>query len=102
MRVPGYQTFCSHPEVSGVLARMMIGLNPRPKSAVQLPERVELTTSSKGVVPMYSPFSSITRPDGQLRISIVLTGSATLTSGSGPEAQAARRRVKRRSPRGIQ
>ena len=95
-RSPGYQIFCSHPEVSGVLARMMIGLKPRAKSAVQLPERVELTTSSTGVVPMYSPFSSMTKPDGQLRMSIVLTGSAVLTSGSGAEAQADRRMERRR------
>lgn len=88
MRSPGYQIFCSQPEASRVLARMMIGLNPRAKSAVQLPERVVLTTSSTGVVPMYSPFSSTTKPDGQLRMSIVLTGSAVLTSGSGAEAQA--------------
>jgi hypothetical protein len=29
-RSPGHQIFCSQPEASGVLARRMIGLNPRP------------------------------------------------------------------------
>jgi len=101
MRSPGYHTFCSQPAASDVLARMIMGLKPRPYSAVQTPDFVVLTTNSTGVVPMYSPLSSMTRPEGQLRITIVLTGSAVLTSGSGPEAQAAKRRNRRRSPRGM-
>jgi hypothetical protein len=87
IRSPGYQIFCSQPAALAVLARMTIGLKPRPYSDVQTPYFVVLTTSSMGVVPMYSPLSSTTNPEGQLRMSMVLTGSATLTSGSGAEAQ---------------
>ena len=102
MRSPGYQTFCSHPEASGVLTRITMGLKLRPYSAVQTPYLVVLTTRARGVVPTYSPLSSTTRPGGQLRMSIVLTASATLTSRSGVVAQEVTRRAKRRIVRGME